>query len=72
MKLLFINESIFELYKSLVERGEPSFIHVCVCVCVCVCTRFSDPDRSLNCKREMFKVFKVEPRLNRDRTVMMS
>ena len=35
-------------------------------------TRFSDPDRSLNRKRERFKVFEVEPRSNRDRTVMMS
>ena len=32
------------------------------------CTRFSDPNRSLNRKREMFKVFEVEPRSNRDRT----
>ena len=30
--------------------------------------RFSDPDRSLNRKRERFKVFEVEPRSNRDRT----
>ena len=32
--------------------------------------RFSDPDRSLNRKRERFKVFEVEPRSNRGRTVM--
>ena len=35
-------------------------------------SKFSDPDRSLNRKRERFKVFKVEPRSNRSRTVMMS
>ena len=34
--------------------------------------RFSDSDRSLNHKRERFKVFEVEPRSNRDRTVMTS
>ena len=34
--------------------------------------RFYDPDRSLNRKREMFKVFEVEPRSNRGRTVMTS
>ena len=34
--------------------------------------RFSDPDRSLNRKRERFKVFEVEPRSNRGRTVMTS
>ena len=34
--------------------------------------RFSDLDRSLNHKRERFKVFKVKPRLNRGRTVMTS
>ena len=28
--------------------------------------RFSDPDHSLNYKRKRFKVFKVEPRSNRD------
>ena len=32
--------------------------------------RFSDPDRSLNRKRERFKVFEVEPRSNRGWTVM--
>ena len=32
MKLLFIKESIFELYKSLVERRESSFIYIYVCV----------------------------------------
>ena len=31
--------------------------------------RFSNPDRSLNHKRERFKVFEVEPRSNRGRTV---
>ena len=35
-------------------------------------SRFSDPDRSLNRKRERFKVFEVEPRSNRGRTVMTS
>ena len=35
-------------------------------------SKFSDPDRSLNRKRERFKVFEVEPRSNRGRTVMMS
>ena len=35
-------------------------------------TRFSDSDRSLNCKRERFKVFEVEPRSNRGQTVMTS
>ena len=34
--------------------------------------RFSDPDRSLNRKRERFKVFEVEPRSNRGRIVMTS
>ena len=34
--------------------------------------KFSDPDRSLNRKRERFKVFEVEPRSNRGQTVMMS
>ena len=34
--------------------------------------RFSDPDRSLNRKRERFKGFKVELRSNRNRTVMTS
>ena len=29
-------------------------------------TRFSDPDRSLNRKRERLKVFEVEPGSNRD------
>jgi len=28
-------------------------------------SRFSDPDRSLNRKRERFKVFEVQPRSNR-------
>ena len=36
------------------------------------CSRFSDPDRSLNHKKERFKVFEVEPRLNQGRTVMTS
>ena len=31
--------------------------------------RFSNPDHSLNHKRERFKVFEVEPRSNRGRTV---
>ena len=35
-------------------------------------TRFSDPDHLLNRKRERFKVFEVEPRSNRGRTVMTS
>ena len=35
-------------------------------------SRFSNPDRSLNRKKERFKVFEVEPRLNRGRTVMTS
>ena len=35
-------------------------------------SKFSDPDRLLNRKRERFKVFEVEPRSNRGRTVMMS
>ena len=35
-------------------------------------SKFSDPDRSLNRKRERFKVFEVKPRSNRGRTVMMS
>ena len=35
-------------------------------------SKFSDPDRSLNRKRERFKVFEVEPRSNLGRTVMMS
>ena len=34
--------------------------------------RFWNPDRSLNRKKKRFKVFKVEPRLNRGRTVMTS
>ena len=34
--------------------------------------RFSNPDRSLNHKRERFNVFGVESRSNRGRTVMMS
>ena len=28
MKLLFINEGIFESYKSPVERGESSYIYI--------------------------------------------
>ena len=35
-------------------------------------SRFLDPDRSLNRKRERFKVFEVEPRSNRSQTVMTS
>ena len=35
-------------------------------------SRFSDPDRSLNRKRERFKGFEVGPRSNRGRTVMTS
>ena len=35
-------------------------------------SRFWNLNRSLNHKRERFKVFKVEPRLNRGRTVMTS
>ena len=31
-----------------------------------ICTRFSDPDRSLNRKRERFKGFEVEPKSNYD------
>ena len=41
MKLLFINEDIFEPQKSQIERGESSFIYIyrerereSVCVCV--------------------------------------
>ena len=34
--------------------------------------RFSNPDRSLNRKRERFKVFEVKPRSNRNQTVMTS
>ena len=34
--------------------------------------RFSDPDRSLNRKKERFKVFEVELRTNRGQTVMTS
>ena len=37
-----------------------------------LCARFSNPDRSLNCKRERFKVFDVELRSNQGRTVMAS
>ena len=37
-----------------------------------VLSRFSDLDRSLNRKRERFKVFEVEPRSNWGRTVMTS
>ena len=33
--------------------------------------RFLDSDRSLNYKRKKFKVFEIEPRLNRGRTMMM-
>ena len=32
MKISFINDGIFESYKSLVERSEFSYIYVCVCV----------------------------------------
>ena len=32
--------------------------------------RFSDPDRSLNCKRERFKIFEVERGLNRDNVII--
>ena len=32
--------------------------------------RFLDPDRSLNCKRERFKVFEVEPESNRDDVII--
>ena len=35
-------------------------------------TRFSNPDRSLNRKRERFKVFEVESRSNQGRTVITS
>ena len=34
MKISFINDGIFESYKSLVERREFSYIYMCVCVCV--------------------------------------
>jgi len=34
--------------------------------------RFSDPDRSLNRKKERFKVFEVEPRSNWGRIMMTS
>ena len=34
MKISFINDGIFESYKSLVERREFSYIYICVCVCV--------------------------------------
>ena len=33
-------------------------------------TRFLDLDRSLNCKRERFKVFKVKPKSNRDDVII--
>ena len=33
-------------------------------------TRFSDLDRSLNCKRERFKVFKVKPKSNCDDVII--
>ena len=33
-------------------------------------TRFSDPDRSLNRKRERFKVFEVEPGSNGDDVII--
>ena len=32
--------------------------------------RFSDLDRSLNHKREMFKVFEIEPRSNRNDVII--
>ena len=53
MKLLFINEDIFEPQKNQIERGESSFIYIYiyierererererVCVCVCVYKAF--------------------------------
>ena len=33
-------------------------------------SRFPDPDRSLNRKRERFKVFEIEPGLNRDDVII--
>ena len=33
-------------------------------------TRFLDLDRSLNCKRERFKVFKIKPKSNRDDVII--
>ena len=36
----------------------------------CLCTRFSDPNRSLNRKRERFKGFEVEPRSNSDDVII--
>ena len=32
--------------------------------------RFLDPDRSLNCKRERFKIFEVESGSNRDDVII--
>ena len=37
-----------------------------------LCARFSNPDRSLNHKRERFKVFEVELKSNQGRIVMAS
>ena len=57
----------FILYKfDIVFPFNPYFFHTKLWA------RFSDPDRSLNRKRERFKVFEIEPRSNRDWTVMMS
>ena len=36
----------------------------------CIQSRFLDPDRSLNRKRERFKVFEVEPRSNCDDVII--
>ena len=33
-------------------------------------SRFSDPNRSLNRKKQRFKVFEVEPKSNRDNVII--
>ena len=58
MSLLFLNKK----EKKRKNDGHYSVTHVN--------TRFSDPDRSLNRKRERFKVYEVEPGSNRDDVII--
>ena len=51
------------MWPSVKDRGN---------MCTISYARFSDPNRSLNRKRERFKVFEIEPRLNRGQTVITS
>ena len=72
---IFATATKFELTRGFVQSNlwdSHAVVDVWELQYLYLTTKFSNPDRSLNRKRERFKVFEVKPRSNRNQTVMTS